>query len=424
MTMMEGGSATRRRAAAAVLVALSVLAASCAAAATSTRRTTTTMPLTTRDAVQGAPAPGLPTSLLAVSCGTATHCWAVGQGPVTADPSTSQAATVLATIDAGAVWTVQPTTLPGDSTLNGVSCVGQSCMAVGETAYPVLAGAALVTEDGGGHWLPVAPPVGAVDLLGVSCTAADVCTALATDGSAAWSAATDNGGQVWTRGGDLPEGFGGERAISCLPSGSCAVAGYVSTQPGKGAGAVAVSTDDGMAWTLATVPSGTGLLHAVDCTADGDCLAVGTQSTVTSDVAPGSGAVLASTDGGSTFESVTAPTTLNDGLGVACGTDQACAAVGTQWSHALPPVPLAGVVTTPDLGESYAAPDVHYVPSTLDAVACPATCVAVGGDTVARFPLPGAIPGLSGIIGTGTATHRGTGATTGTAGDHTPPGTE
>ena len=159
-------------------------------------------------------------------------------------------------------------------------------MAVGtaDDDGPIL-GAVLVTADGGKVWQSVASPTGSVDLSAVHCFAVADCLVLATDGSTYWSASTTHGGKVWQRGGTLPPGSAGISHVACLDTTTCVTVGYVSSTPGQGTGAIAVTDDGGANWTSAPVPAGVGVLHGVDCTAGSTCVAVGTKSTTTSDVA-------------------------------------------------------------------------------------------------------------------------------------------
>lgn len=329
-------------------------------------------------AAYGQPVPDGPATVAAVSCGTGRDCAAVG--------TASGDGAVYATTDAAATWE-RRTTLAAGSSLDGVSCTGpRFCMAVGQSGS---VGAVVTTADGWKRTIATTTPPGTpLAVTAVDCQAVDTCTVLATNGATFWSATTADGGSTWTAGGSLPAGFGGATDLSCR-AGTCVVAGFTSTTPGHGAGAVAVSTDGGGRWAAAAVPAGTGLLHAASCSADLDCMAVGTSSTVTSGVPPGAGAVLTSQDG-TTFSAVRPPASLGDGFGVSCWTAGGCAAVGTQWTHAIPATPLVGIVTTFDLGADFRAPAAFYIPGTLVAVSCPTArlCVAGGDNVLARFALP------------------------------------
>lgn len=369
-------------AAAGLALALSGALAGCASTGTAHRDT--------RDAPQivalvGRPAPGS-LSLTAVTCPATELCWAVGSAGSPAGP----AAAVTATRDGGRTWRLQTAGLPASSVLNAVACWDiRHCMAVGDVVTPQLGAAVVTTADGGRHWRAVTSPPNAITLSAVQCPGAGTCIALASDGSQMWSASTADGGVTWSNGGDLPAGFSGTTSLSCTGAVDCIVAGDISTGPGHAGGAVARTADGGTSWSLASLPSGVGLLHGATCAAQ-SCMVVGTTSTTTSAVSPGSGVVLASTDGGATFSARTVPQALGDGFSVSCPVPGSCAVVGIHWSDAIPATPLAGAVTTPDLGARFAVPAVRYVPSELLSVSCPSSnaCVAAGGDVLATLQLP------------------------------------
>jgi photosystem II stability/assembly factor-like uncharacterized protein len=351
--------------------------------------------------VTGTPAPGAGgANLNGVSCPTAVACVAVGYRP-----GATPAPLILATTDSGHRWRRQTIgtggslgpNATGTLSLGDVSCADtRHCMAVGAVTAPLPGGAVVVTTNGGRAWTAALGPPGDNALVGVHCSAPRTCTVLAVSGATTFSATTTDDGATWQHGGALPPGFAGASALSCPTALTCAVAGYTATSPGHGAGAVAVTHDGGTTWSAATVPP-TGVLHAVSC-GSSNCLAVGTSSTVTTGVAPGAGALLASGDGGVTFTARPASAALDDAFGVGCAPatgrtpTAVCAAVGIRFTHAIPPVPRAVVAATVDPGGPVAALTTRYVPSPLVAITCPAAgrCVAVGGDELASVTLPAA----------------------------------
>jgi photosystem II stability/assembly factor-like uncharacterized protein len=343
--------------------------------------------------VVGQPAPAGTDRLAAVSCGSASRCWAVGAAEPAANAQESGApAAIDATTDGGKHWSAQVVPLTTPSTLSAVSCPDAGhCMAVGESSGTSQVGLVLATADGGRTWRAVDPPAGTADLVGVSCSDPADCQVLATDGSSFWSDVTADGGSTWQRGGTLPAGFAGAGGIECPTTSTCAVAGYVPTGPGHGTGAIATTADGGATWQAAGVPPGTGLLHGIACPGPTTCIAVGTTSTTDSDISPGTGTVLVASGTLATFTAAAAPADLDDGFGISCPATDACAAVGTQWTTDTPPTPEAGVVTTLDGGTIWTTPLTRFVPVGLAGVACPtqASCVAVGGDVIARIALPG-----------------------------------
>jgi len=343
--------------------------------------------------VVGQPAPSGTGGLEAVSCPSARDCWAVGTPPPTTSASAGVPA-VLAldtTTDGGVSWHTLHVAVANPMELVGISCPDRAdCIAVGAiNGSGQLLGGVLATADGGRSWHSLAAPSGAVDLVGVSCTTAQRCMVLATDGSTYWSETTADGGRIWQRGGGLPAGFGGASGVTCTSSGTCLVAGYTSASPGKGTGAIAFSVDAGTGWAAASVPTGIGLLHDVSCGSALNCIAVGTLATSSTDVTPGRGAILTSEDGGQTWASVPPPPGVNDAFGVSCPTAKRCATVGTVWAPTNPPTPIGGVVTSRDGGASWKTPRAVYIPVGLVSVDCPVatSCVAVGNDVAARIAL-------------------------------------
>ncbi len=369
--------------------------------------------------VWGQPAPAGTGVLEAVSCGDATHCWAVGQSAVNALEATTTSTppspvVIDATADGGVTWSAERVTVAAPTDLSAVACPDRKyCMAVGDADHggPIL-GAVLVTADGGRTWQSVDSPVGSVDLSAVHCLSATDCTVVATDGSAFWSASTVDGGRDWQRTGSLPAGFGGISALSCPSAEQCVTVGYTAAAPGQGTGAVAVTDDGGNTWTAATVPTGVGLLHGISCTADGDCVAVGTKSTTTTDLAPATSQVLRSADGGTTWTLGASPAGLGDAFAVSCPTAGSCAAVGTVWTPTNPPTPIGGVVASGNGGTSWRTATTRYVPVGLIGVDCPlpTACVAAGNDVLARI----ALPAPKATKATKATTH-GDGATNGTS---------
>jgi hypothetical protein len=132
------------------------------------------------------PTPGpVSNSLSAVSCNTTTSCEAVGQmlGP-------NNGTIPLAEAWNGSTWTIQPTPEPAnsqESTLVAVSCTSaSSCTAVGQNESSSLANFGKLQTlaevwDGTAWSIPSTPDpssAGQNILSGVSCGASDACTAV------------------------------------------------------------------------------------------------------------------------------------------------------------------------------------------------------------------------------------------------------
>jgi photosystem II stability/assembly factor-like uncharacterized protein len=166
------------------------------------------------------------------------------------------------------------------------------------------------------------------------------------------------------------------------------VAGYVPTGTGTGEGAVALSGDGGQTWSLASVPNGIGVLHSATCSTSTSCLAAGSTSSSVNNVVPAKGALLDSTNGGHTWQPVTGSVPVADVFDIECPTATVCAMVGTVWKGT-PAVGTGGVAQSGDAGATFHLSSTAYVPLTLTALSCPTatTCIAAGGDSLARITL-------------------------------------
>jgi len=125
-------------------------------------------------------------------------------------------------------------------------------------------GAVYVTSNAGASWQAVAVPSGALALDDVVCTTSASCIALATNGNGWFAATTTNAGVAWTVAGSLPPGS--PPGCAQLPRRRRVPGGRLHRQlPGPRCRMVAVTTDDGAAWTAPALPSGVGLLHGISC---------------------------------------------------------------------------------------------------------------------------------------------------------------
>ena len=262
-------------------------------------------------------------------------------------------------------------------------------MAVGSTGASLPgSGVVVTTHDAGTAWSPTTAPMGALAVTSVWCADPSDCTTIVSDGTSTWSAHSSDFGQTWQREGDLPSLFLGGRELSCTAGGSCLVAGYVPISNGHGQGAVAVSSDAGQTWALATVPPGLGVLQSAACLNATDCVAAGTTTTTVSDIVPAKGELLRSADGGHSWVASASALPVDDVYSVTCPSPRQCAMVGTKWVG-LPAIGTGAVAQSLDGGRTFRSSSSAYVPITLTALSCPdtAACVAVGGDTVARITL-------------------------------------
>ena len=372
------------------LVAAATVVAGCSSGASSGGPTTTTLPVLPANSAIGQPIAATGARLTAVSCSTATRCWAVGTAATPVALAASPL-TIERTTNGGATWVPQAAPVSATTDLDGVSCVGQSfCLAVGYAQGSVATtGAVYVTSNAGASWQAVAVPSGALALDDVVCTTSASCIALATNGNGWFAATTTNAGVAWTVAGSLPAGFAAPGALSCPAAGECLVAGYTVSSPGHGAGMVAVTTDDGAAWTAPALPSGVGLLHGISCATPQDCLAVGTTSTGTLSVTVGTPAVVTTADAGQTWTSGAPPSGIGDAFAASCPDTSHCAVVGTKMTGT-PAIPVGAAATTSDAAATWRSPVLRYLPVGLTALDCPTSrlCIAVGGDELARLSFP------------------------------------
>ena len=334
----------------------------------------------------GQPAPAATVALSGVSCATHLLCWSVGTGAAAA-PATGDVGTIDVSRNGGKTWS--PEVVPAVvQSLSAISCpTARRCLAVRHAT--ASAAAVVATRDGGVTWVLAHSPAGALDITGVQCTPAGGCLALATDGSVYSTASSNDYGETWTSGGDLPATLAGAGGLSCQSTQDCLVAGYAQTTPGSGAGALASSTDGGETWTSVTLPPGIGLLHGVACN-PARCLAVGTTATNTSVVVPGKGVILQSVDGGVTWTTEAHSTSVDDAFAVSCTARVVCVIVGTVWIPVSPPTPVGGVITSSDGGRTWRPAKLQYVPESMAAVDCAsaADCVAAGTNVLAHVALP------------------------------------
>ena len=338
----------------------------------------------------GQPAPAGTGELGALSCATVRRCWAVGVAGPNSAAAPGTTTVIVATKNGGRTWHKQKVTGGSTPELSGVSCPDKTdCMAVGSNGASLPgSGVVLTTTDGGTTWNQVATPTGAITVTTVACSSVTSCLAIVNDGSFVWSAISTDFGQAWQREGNLPFLFEAGDDISCAVGGACLIAGYAPTGTGTGEGAIALSTDGGQTWSLASVPNGIGVLRSATCASTTDCLAAGSTSTSVNDVVPAKGALLQSTDGGHTWVPATSPPPVADVFDLECPSPTVCAMVGTVWKGT-PAVGTGGVAQSGDAGATFHLSSAAYVPLTLTALSCPTTtaCFAAGGDTVARVTL-------------------------------------
>jgi len=340
--------------------------------------------------VVGQPAPEGTGQLGAVSCPTARRCWAVGVAGPNPSPAPGGATVIVATADGGTSWKAQQVTGGSTPQLSAIACPSSTqCMAVGSNGSSLPgSGVVVTTSDAGRTWSPATAPANVLAIDSVACASPADCTAIVNSGTSTWSAHSHDFGASWQQEGELPASLQPGDDLTCVPGGTCLVPGYIPSASGHGQGAVAVSSDGGQTWVLATVPTTAGVLQSVACLSASDCLAAGSTSTTVSDVIPAKGELVQSADGGHTWTPSAVPVPVDDVYGLACPSIRQCVMVGTNWVG-FPAVATGAVAQSGDGGAHFGTSSAAYIPTTLSGLSCPDTmsCVAVGGRTVAQLTL-------------------------------------
>jgi hypothetical protein len=290
------------------------------------------------------PAGATTASFASVSCPSTTSCMAVGAYDTGVQPTTLTYA--FAERWNGSVWSIErvPSVAGEMTALSGVSCVSVSdCIAVGSEAPDGLGGETqpLAASWNGKAWsletIPMPAGSSAASLAGVSCSSAEVCTAvgyvISAGGRQAALVETLASGTWAPQLAPLPTGAN----LSWLDSVSCPSATACTA-----VGAWAVSTIDvqalaeewnGTAWTVEPVPqaypSDQSELYGIACSAATACVAVGRALPFPT---PPDGLTIGDAwDGSAWSVSPTLDTAraVGDDLhGVACAAGGTCTAVG------------------------------------------------------------------------------------------------
>ena len=346
--------------------------------------------------------------LLGVSCSLADACTAVG------DYEDSAFADVtLAERWNGTKWSIQATPNPpgaDESKLLGVSCASaNACTAVG---YYFTSGINVMLAErwDGTKWLiqTTANPPGAnySELLGVSCSSADACTAVGDyedtggtkvilaqrwDGTK-WSIQTTPNPTSGDASSDVEDSklFG----VSCPSASACTVVGDYLTRPSNNFGRDITLAErwNGTSWSIQTTANPTGAaesrLFGVSCLSADACTAVGYQID-----SAGYDVPLAERWDGTNWSIQTTPTpnggTQDSKLyGVSCSSASACTAVGYYDNSDVPDAPISTLAERWD-GTRWSIQSTPNptgpvgVASELLAVSCAAAdaCTAVGRRT-------------------------------------------
>ena len=222
-----------------------------------------------------------------VACTSTTHCFAVGGS------ATSSNSQPLIEAWDGAHWAVVPgpAGLPATSTgLGAVSCpTATSCFAIGRATTSTSA-TAVATHWDGTRWMPLislARPAGATSayLAGISCATSTSCFTVGT-----YLTKQDIKALVYRWNGlrwSIVDGptFAGRaypdlRGVSCPSVTSCYIAGSISTRYGIKSVRRVIEHWDGTRWTLTSFPkpsfpSTFDVFTGVSCSSTTSCMAVG-----------------------------------------------------------------------------------------------------------------------------------------------------
>ncbi|HWE56566.1 MAG TPA: hypothetical protein VG435_13720 [Acidimicrobiales bacterium] len=233
-------------------------------------------------------------SLTAVSCTSADACVAVGSAGTT-DGSTFGSATPLAEVWNGSVWRIRATPMPraavGGADLEGVSCpTTQDCVAVG--AYYTQAGPEVLAEGWNGTVWKIQPSQKATNstLFAVSCTSTLTCIAVGDYENRADQYAPlseEWNGTNWsTKSAPLPAGANNASlyGISCPAANSCTAVGGDSADDTSGLSATVSEIWNGASWEVQATPIPQkaigGALASVSCTSTTACAAVGSYTNI------------------------------------------------------------------------------------------------------------------------------------------------
>ena len=270
-------------------------------------------------------------SLSGVSCATATACTATGdyEIPPGGNPPSELA---LAERWNGTSWTIQPTSSVGagyDSVLTGVSCSSASaCTAVGDDYYNQGPQDALLAEQWNSTaWAlqpaPIPSGTSSSAFSAVSCPTETACMTVGVSSLSDPLAERWNGA-AWTI--EPTPGGGSLNGVSCPAANACTAVG--------GLGTPVAEQWNGNAWTPNPVPlpagNNGGQLSSVSCTTATDCIAVGYYNLMIGPDDDPDLTLVEHWDGSAwTIEPSPNPPAVGAYLtGVSCTTATACTAVG------------------------------------------------------------------------------------------------
>ncbi|HTW08954.1 MAG TPA: hypothetical protein VME46_15675 [Acidimicrobiales bacterium] len=283
-----------------------------------------------------APVPSHDIALYTISCPTDARCVATGmpQLPTTAQPIRT-VASVFTSADGGARWSQRA--LPPGAGVGAVTCLPSGwCLLTGANA-PVL------STDYGEKWTMVRRSLGfSTDVTSVACRTASSCVAVGgsegpSNGAFSFPfvyptvATSSDGGRSWAPR-RPPEGWL-VNAMACPARRRCVAVGTTNA----GTGGAWASDNFGRNWVEATVPGTVQVLNSLSCPSPSACVAVGSTTT-------GSAVALSSGDGGASWALSQLPKGLASLASVSCTNAQLCVGVGSIAVHySVPPGGHQGV---------------------------------------------------------------------------------
>ncbi len=340
------------------------------------------------------PGRGQGSTLSGVACTSGGDCVAVGHTILLVHSSSKEV--TLAERWSGSAWYIKPS--PGQGTLGAVTCTqANSCTAVGSEG-----GLTLVLHWDGTTWRAQTSPSPAgipgdttyTYLTGVSCTSAQYCEAVGywygfnfyeEQDTLNYALIERWDGRSWSIQAPLANATVGLSAVSCTSDGQCTAVGATEDPQD-----IQVERWDGQNWSTQTTPAlPYGYLDGVSCVAATACVAVGSATSIASVVSP-PWPTLAEAWNGTVWsvEPTPNPTGADNAslTAVSCASPTACTAVGGSFFPANPNLqsPLAERWngTRWSIQTMPEAPDES--PGGLGAVSCPSDsmCMAIGNNDI------------------------------------------
>ena len=305
----------------------------------------------TRWHIQQVPSPAgaAASDLSAVSCTSASACTAVGSYA-----NSTGTRSALAERWNGTSWSIQATPSPSTTftQLSGVSCpAADACTAVGDYTDGTGTQLTLAEAWNGTTWsIQATPnPAGAPDssLRSVSCTSAQACTAVGDHGASTspnLTLAERWNGTAWTIQ-DTPNPSAQAASqlfgVSCSSADACTAIGY--NRDLNGSALALAEAWNGTVWSIQPTPNPVGALGGflddVSCTSASTCTAVGDYTNSTSQL------TLAEVWNGTAWTIQATPNpvgaTASELRGISCISASACTAAGDYFGSRGTPLTLA-----------------------------------------------------------------------------------